>query len=93
MDQLTIVLTATMASIGAAGVPGVGMVTLAMVLTAICPPGQDPTVGVGLIMGVDRILDMFRTATNVTGDMSATVMVAATEGETLQYSPPSADES
>ena len=93
MDQLTIVLTATMASIGAAGVPGVGMVTLAMVLTAICPPGQDPTVGVGLIMGVDRILDMFRTATNVTGDMSATVMVAATEGETLAYSPPSANKS
>ncbi len=92
-DQLTIVGTATMASIGAAGVPGVGMVTLAMVLTAICPPGQDPTVGVGLIMGVDRILDMFRTATNVTGDMSATVLVAATEGETLEYRPPATDES
>ena len=92
-DQLTIVGTATMASIGAAGVPGVGMVTLAMVLTAICPPGQDPTVGVGLIMGVDRILDMFRTATNVTGDLSATVLVAATEGETLKYRPPAADES
>ena len=83
MDQLTIVLTATMASIGAAGVPGVGMVTLAMVLTSI----GVPTEGVALILGVDRILDMFRTATNVTGDLSATVMVAATEGEKPRYRP------
>lgn len=82
-DQLNIVLTATMASIGAAGVPGVGMITLALVLTSI----GVPTVGVALILGVDRILDMFRTATNVTGDMSATVMVAATEGEKVEYHP------
>lgn len=79
VDQLSIVLTATLASIGAAGVPGVGMVTLALVLTAI----QVPTVGVALILGVDRILDMFRTAINVTGDLSAAVLVARTEGETL----------
>jgi Na+/H+-dicarboxylate symporter len=78
-DQLSIVLTATLASIGAAGVPGVGMVTLALVLTAI----QVPTVGVALILGVDRILDMFRTALNVTGDMSAAVLVASSEGERL----------
>jgi Na+/H+-dicarboxylate symporter len=82
-DQINIVLTATLASIGAAGVPGVGMITLALVLTSI----GVPTVGVALILGVDRILDMFRTATNVTGDLSATVMVAATEGEKLVYSP------
>ena len=83
-DQLSIVLTATLASIGAAGVPGVGMITLALVLTSI----GVPTVGVALILGVDRILDMFRTAVNVTGDMSATVMVAATEGEQLSYRDP-----
>lgn len=80
-DQLTVVLTATLASVGAAGVPGVGMVTLALVLTSI----GVPTVGVALILGVDRILDMFRTAVNVTGDMSAAVMVAATEGETITF--------
>ena len=84
MDQLNIVLTATLASIGAAGVPGVGMITLALVLTSI----GVPTVGVALILGVDRILDMFRTAVNVTGDLSATVMAAATEGEKLAYREP-----
>ncbi|MBW2731445.1 MAG: dicarboxylate/amino acid:cation symporter [Deltaproteobacteria bacterium] len=82
-QQLGIVFTATMASVGAAGVPGVGMVTLALVLTAI----HVPLVGIALVLGVDRILDMFRTAVNVTGDMSATVLVAATEGETLKYHP------
>jgi len=81
LAQAQMVLTATLASIGAAGVPGVGMITLALVLTSI----GVPTVGVALILGVDRILDMFRTATNVTGDLSAAVMVAATEGETLGY--------
>ena len=83
-DQLNIVLTATLASIGAAGVPGVGMITLALVLTSI----GVPTVGVALILGVDRILDMFRTAVNVTGDLSATVMAASTEGEELSYREP-----
>ncbi|MFT5433346.1 MAG: proton glutamate symport protein, partial [Myxococcota bacterium] len=79
-DQLGIVLTATMASIGAAGVPGAGMVTLAMVLTA----SGIPAVGVALILGMDRILDMFRTAVNVTGDLAVTSVMAATEGETLE---------
>ena len=78
-DQLGIVLTATMASIGAAGVPGAGMVTLAMVLTA----AGIPAVGVALILGMDRILDMFRTAVNVTGDLAVTAVMAATEGELL----------
>ena len=86
-DQLGIVLTATMASIGAAGVPGAGMVTLAMVLTA----AGIPAVGVALILGMDRILDMFRTAVNVTGDLSVTVAMAATEGESLEILTTAAD--
>jgi Na+/H+-dicarboxylate symporter len=75
--QLTIVLMATLASIGAAGVPGVGVITLAMVLEQLGLPLS----GIALILGVDRILDMLRTATNVTGDASAAVIVAASEGQ------------
>jgi Na+/H+-dicarboxylate symporter len=75
--QLTIVLMATLASIGAAGVPGVGIITLAMVLEQIGVPLE----GIALILGVDRILDMLRSAVNVTGDASAAVIVASTEGE------------
>ncbi len=77
--QLGIVLTATMASIGAAGVPGAGMVTLAMVLTT----AGIPTVGVALILGMDRLLDMFRTSVNVTGDLAVTSVMAVGEGEKL----------
>jgi len=76
-QQLTIVLTATLASIGTAGAPGVGMITLAMVLQSIGVPLQY----MALIMGVERILDMCRTAVNVTGDLSCAVVVAASEGE------------
>ncbi|MAY80453.1 MAG: dicarboxylate/amino acid:cation symporter [Deltaproteobacteria bacterium] len=79
-DQVTIVVSATLASVGAAGVPGAGMITLAMVLTAI----GVPTEGLALILGVDRILDMFRTATNVVGDSTATVLMAHLEGESLK---------
>jgi Na+/H+-dicarboxylate symporter len=79
-DQLSIVLAATMASVGAAGVPGAGMITLAMVLTA----SGIPTVGVALILGVDRLLDMFRSAVNVTGDLAVTTVMAVTEGEKLR---------
>ena len=79
-DQVTIVVSATLASVGAAGVPGAGMITLAMVLTAI----GVPTEGLALILGVDRILDMFRTATNVVGDSTATVLMARMEGEDLR---------
>ena len=68
---------ATLASIGAAGVPGVGIITLAMVLEQIGVPLE----GIALILGVDRILDMLRSAVNVTGDASAAVIVASTEGE------------
>jgi Na+/H+-dicarboxylate symporter len=77
--QLSIVLTATMASIGAAGVPGAGMITLALVLTTI----GVPMAGLALILGIDRILDMCRTAVNVTGDLAVTAVVARSEGEEL----------
>jgi Na+/H+-dicarboxylate symporter len=76
-QQLTIVLTATLASIGAAAVPGAGMVMLVIVLGAI----NVPTEGLALIFGVDRILDMLRTVVNVTGDATVATVVAATEGE------------
>ncbi|MCH8057218.1 MAG: dicarboxylate/amino acid:cation symporter [Proteobacteria bacterium] len=73
--QLTIVLTALLASIGAAPVPGAGLIMLVIVLEAI----GVPSAGVALILGVDRILDMVRTATNVTGDCTVTVFVDASE--------------
>ena len=76
-QQLTIVLTATLASIGAAAVPGAGMVMLVIVLGAINVPVE----GLALIFGVDRILDMIRTVVNVTGDATAATVVASTEGE------------
>ena len=75
--QLTIVLTATLASIGAAAVPGAGMVMLVIVLSAI---GIEPE-GIALIFAVDRILDMMRTVVNVTGDATVATVVASTEGE------------
>ena len=78
-DQLIVVLTATMASVGAAGVPGAGIITLALVLAAI----DIPVVGIALILGVDRLLDMFRTAMNVTGDLAVSSAIAVSEGETL----------
>jgi Na+/H+-dicarboxylate symporter len=80
--QLTIVLTATLASIGAAAVPGAGMVMLVIVLSAI---GIDPE-GIALIFAVDRILDMMRTVVNVTGDATVATVVAATEGQLREVS-------
>ena len=68
----TVITTATLASIGTAGVPGVGLITLAMVLTSV----GLPTEGIALIMGIDRIVDMARTAVNVTGDAVCTTIVA-----------------
>lgn len=76
-DLLTVVLTATLASIGAAGVPGIGMVTLTIVLTQLGIPLE----GIALVVGVERILDMTRTAVNVTGDTCCAVWVAKTEKE------------
>ena len=85
--QATIVLSATLASVGAAGVPGAGMITLAMVLTAVGIPLE----GLALILGIDRLLDMFRTATNIVGDSTATVLMARLEGEQLHLLTPSED--
>ncbi len=76
-QQLTIVLTATLASIGAAAVPGAGMVMLVIFLGAINVPAE----GLALIFGVDRILDMIRTVVNVTGDATVATVVASTEGQ------------
>jgi Na+/H+-dicarboxylate symporter len=83
---LTVVLTATLASIGAAGVPGAGIVTLILVLQSVGLAGQ-AAAGIALILGVDRILDMLRTATNVTGDLACATFVARSEGETLTPRP------
>lgn len=79
---LTIVLTATLGSIGAAGVPSAGIITLILVLQSVGLGGQ-AAAGIALILGVDRILDMMRTVVNVTGDLSAAVVVARWEGESL----------
>jgi len=76
-QQLVVVLTATLASIGTAGTPGAGIVTLAIVLRSIGVPLE----GIGIIMGVERILDMCRSAVNITGDASCAVVVASTEGQ------------
>jgi len=75
-DYLMVILTATLASIGTAGVPGVGLVMLAMVLNQVGLPLE----GIALIMGVDRLLDMIRTAVNITGDSVVTIIVAKSEG-------------
>lgn len=75
-DYLTVIATATLASIGTAGVPGVGLITLSMVFNSVGLPVE----GIALIMGIDRILDMARTAVNVTGDAMCTTIVAAQDG-------------
>jgi proton glutamate symport protein len=86
-EQLIVVLTATLASIGAAGVPSAGIITLIIVLNAV---GLGPQVqaGIALILGVDRILDMIRTSVNVTGDLTAAAVVARSEGEKLSFDGP-----
>ncbi|MSS77290.1 dicarboxylate/amino acid:cation symporter [Anaerococcus sp. AGMB00486] len=75
-DFLTVILTATIASVGTAGIPSVGLVTLSMVLTSVGLPVE----GIAMIMGIDRILDMARTAINITGDAAGTIIVANTVG-------------
>ncbi len=83
-QQLVVVLTAVLASIGTAGVPGAGAIMLAMVLQSV---GLDLTAGspvalaYAMILGIDAILDMGRTMVNVTGDLTGTVIVAKTENE------------
>ncbi|MDX1647838.1 MAG: dicarboxylate/amino acid:cation symporter [Longimicrobiales bacterium] len=81
-DQLVIVLTATLASVGAAGVPSAGIITLIIVLNSV-GMGQHVQAGIALILGVDRILDMIRTSVNVTGDLTCSAFIARTEGEDL----------
>ena len=81
-QQLTVVLTATLASVGAAGVPSAGIITLTIVLVQ----AGVPETGIALILGVDRILDMLRTSVNITGDLTGTALIAQTEGESLDLS-------
>lgn len=90
-DYLLVVLTATLASIGTAGVPGVGLVTLAMVLQQVSLPVE----GIALIIGVDRLLDMLRTAVNVTGDSMVALIVGRSERtfDESVYQDPTAGES
>lgn len=75
-EYLTVISTATLASIGTAGVPGVGLITLSMVFSSIGLPVE----AIALIMGIDRILDMSRTAVNITGDAVCTTIVASQNG-------------
>jgi Na+/H+-dicarboxylate symporter len=77
LELATVVGAATLASIGAAGVPGAGMITLVLVLSSLGIPVE----GLALILGVDRLLDMFRTTINVMGDATAAVWMARLEGE------------
>lgn len=76
-DFLAVIATATLASIGTAGVPGVGLVMLSLVLTQVGLPVE----GIALIIGVDRLLDMLRTAVNVTGDAAVSCVVARSENQ------------
>jgi proton glutamate symport protein len=79
-QQMVVVFTALLAAIGAAGIPMAGLVMMAVVLKAVGLPLE----GIGLILAVDRILDMFRTAINVYSDTCAAVIIAKSEGETLK---------
>ena len=74
-DFMSVILVATLASIGTAGVPGVGLIMLTMVLNQVGLPVE----GIALIIGIDRILDMTRTAVNVTGDATISCIVAKIE--------------
>ncbi|WP_170574836.1 dicarboxylate/amino acid:cation symporter [Ruegeria atlantica] len=76
-EYVTIILTSTLASIGTAGVPGAGLVMLSLVLTSVGLPLE----GVAIVAGIDRILDMARTALNVTGDAACTVLIAKSEDQ------------
>jgi len=81
LQQIIVVLTALLASIGAAGIPMAGLVMISVILSAVGLPLE----GIGLILAVDRILDMFRTAVNVWSDSCGTAIIAISEGETLKY--------
>ena len=76
-DQITIILTTVLASIGTAAVPAAGIIMLIIILESV----GVPSAGVALILGVDRILDMVRTTVNVTGDAAVAVSIAASENQ------------
>jgi Na+/H+-dicarboxylate symporter len=76
-EYLTVIVMSVLASIGTAGVPGVGLIMLSMVFTQVGLPVE----GIGLILGVDRLLDMIRTAVNVSGDAAVSIIVAKSEGK------------
>ncbi|MEJ6079496.1 dicarboxylate/amino acid:cation symporter [Vibrio sp. 1-Bac 57] len=76
-DYITIILTATLASVGTAGVPGAGLIMLSLVLTTVGLPLE----GLAIVAGIDRILDMARTTVNICGDMMVSLLVAKNEGE------------
>jgi len=83
-EQMIVILTATLASIGTAGVPGAGAIMLLMVLDSVgltVEPGSAVAAAYAMILGIDAILDMGRTCINVTGDMVGTAIVAKSEGE------------
>ena len=80
-DQLTIIMTATLASIGSAAVPGAGMIMLVIVLEAIGLPAEKLAIGLALIFAVDRPLDMCRTVVNVTGDATVAMIVGKSVGK------------
>ena len=82
-QQVTIFVTANLAAVGAAGIPGAGLITMALVLNAVGLPLE----GLGMILAVDRILDMFRTATNVAGDGAVTLIVASSANDAPQGEP------
>lgn len=80
MDNITILITATLASVGTAAVPSAGIIMLVIVLNQLELTGEQIVVGLGVILGVDRLLDMSRTVCNITGDSMVTCVVAAGEG-------------
>jgi proton glutamate symport protein len=82
-DQLNVLLLAVMASIGTAAVPGAGVIMLIIILESV----HIPSAGIALILGVDRILDMLRTVTNVSGDCMTATVIASTEGQLREVHP------
>lgn len=80
MQQITVVILALLTSIGVAGIPAASLVAIALILTAVGLPVE----WIGIVLAVDRILDMCRTATNVTSDLTITALIASTEGEELE---------
>ncbi|MDT3894183.1 dicarboxylate/amino acid:cation symporter, partial [Staphylococcus arlettae] len=88
MQLITVVVIAVVASIGTAGVPGVGLIMLAMVLNAI---GLNPA-AIGIILGIDRLLDMTRTSVNITGDATCALIISKNEEKKLQRNQSGANE-